>query len=59
MQADIDNANKGIPDWETVKKFAILDMPMTVETGELTPTMKRRRKQIGEVRADDIAAIYA
>ena len=59
LQADIDNANEGIPDWETVKKFAILDMPMTVETGELTPTMKRRRKQIGEVRADDIAAIYA
>ena len=44
----IEEKNKHLSQFETVKKFAILDHDFTVETGELTPTMKVRRRLIEE-----------
>ena len=32
--------------WETIKKFAILERDLTIEDGDLTPSMKVKRKKV-------------
>ncbi len=44
VQAAIDRLNANLPSYETIKKFAILARDFTQETGELTPTLKVKRK---------------
>lgn len=44
----IDEFNKKLPSYETIKKFAILDKDFSIEDGELTPTLKVKRKVINE-----------
>jgi long-chain acyl-CoA synthetase len=56
---EVVKANEGLPNWEQVKKFALITEPMTIETGELTPTMKRKRAQINECRKAEIDFLYA
>ena len=44
---------------EQIKKFTVLSRDLSVDDGELTPTLKIRRKQIRENWADEIDAMYA
>ena len=44
---------------EQVKKFTLLPRDLSVDDGELTPTLKIRRKQIRENWADEIESMYA
>jgi long-chain acyl-CoA synthetase len=44
----IDEFNKKLASYESIKRFAILDKDFTIEDGELTPTMKVKRKVINE-----------
>jgi long-chain acyl-CoA synthetase len=46
IQKAIDGLNKGLPSYSTVKKFAILPSDFTVESGELTASLKVRRKVV-------------
>lgn len=46
IQQELDEKNRALASYETVKKFAILDRDFTVEAGELTPSLKLRRKDI-------------
>jgi long-chain acyl-CoA synthetase len=46
MKKRIDEKNKQLPSYETIKRFAILDKDFTVEGGELTPTLKVKRKLV-------------
>ncbi|MDP3580871.1 MAG: long-chain fatty acid--CoA ligase, partial [Ignavibacteria bacterium] len=39
---------KKLANFERVRKFAVLDKPFTIETGELTPSLKVKRKVIEE-----------
>ncbi|MBT9394039.1 long-chain fatty acid--CoA ligase [Hymenobacter sp. NST-14] len=50
--------NKGFAQWEQVKKIALLPQLWTVETGEMTPTMKVKRKAITENNKDLIESLY-
>ena len=59
VQAAVDELNKKFSNPEQLKKFAILPRDFTVDDGELTPTVKIRRKQINENWADVIEAMYA
>jgi len=59
IQREIDAVNAGLPHWEQVKKFALVKRPWSIETGELTPTMKIKRRVINERHADDIQTLYA
>ncbi|CKS37177.1 long-chain acyl-CoA synthetase [Mycobacterium tuberculosis] len=43
---------------ESIRKFRILPVDFTEDTGELTPTMKVKRKVVAEKFASDIEAIY-
>jgi long-chain acyl-CoA synthetase len=46
INAEIDQTNKEFGHVEQVKKFALLDKEWTIEDGELTPTLKVKRKVI-------------
>ncbi|KAA0922537.1 long-chain fatty acid--CoA ligase [Rhodococcus sp. 05-2254-6] len=63
MVAEIDKAvaeaNKKVSNPEQIKKYTILENDFTVETGELTPTMKLKRNIIHAERGSDIEAIYS
>ncbi|MFW0790077.1 AMP-dependent synthetase/ligase [Gordonia sp. CPCC 205333] len=58
LQEAIDAANKTVSKAEAIKKFAILDTDFTIETGELTPTLKLKRKVIHEGHQQAIADLY-
>jgi long-chain acyl-CoA synthetase len=55
----VQNVNASLSSVESVKKIALLPEPLTVEAGELTPTLKLRRKAIAELHKDLIESIYA
>lgn len=50
---------KGLAKFETVKKIALLEKELTVEGGELTPTMKLKRRVIDEKYKNLIDRIYS
>lgn len=51
--------NAKVARYQTIKKFEVLPVPFSVETGELTPTMKVKRNVVNDKYADLIAAMYA
>src|SRR5690606_25834689 len=46
VQKHIDELNSRLNRWETIKKFLILPHDLTVEAGELTPSLKLKRKAV-------------
>lgn len=54
----IDEKNKNFGQWETVKKFELLAKEWSIDTGELTPTMKVKRKVVNERYLDVIEKLY-
>lgn len=54
----IDMLNAELNRWEQLKKFTILDRELSIESGDLTPSMKLRRKVVVDKSADQIAALY-
>ena len=54
----IDALNRELNRWEQIKRFTILDRELSVETGDLTPSMKLRRKVVIEKFADRLSALY-
>ncbi|MBL8917364.1 MAG: long-chain fatty acid--CoA ligase [Myxococcaceae bacterium] len=51
--------NSKVARFETIKRFTVLPKDFSVEGGELTPTLKIRRKVCDQLYADQIAALYA
>ncbi|GAA0734855.1 AMP-dependent synthetase/ligase [Dactylosporangium roseum] len=45
--------------WETVKKFTILSRDLSIEDGELTPSLKVKRRAVEKSFAQDIDRMYA
>lgn len=58
VQGYVDKLNDDLNRWETVKKFVILDHDLSVEGGDLTPSMKLRRKAVTDKYQDRLAALY-
>ncbi|MFP4420078.1 MAG: AMP-dependent synthetase/ligase [Desulfococcaceae bacterium] len=54
----IRQACEHLADYEQIREFRLLDRPFTVEDGELTPTMKLRRKVVAERWAGKIEEMY-
>ena len=54
----IDEVNNELNPWEQVKKFAIINRELSIEAGDLTPSMKLRRKVVITEFADQLAALY-
>lgn len=58
FQAKIREFNKPLSDVEAISAFTLVANPFTQENGELTPTMKLRRKKVQEHYRDAIEAMY-
>ncbi len=58
IQKEVDRVNKTLAQVEQVKKFAIIPKKLYEEDGEVTPTMKVKRKAINEAYRDVIEKLY-
>jgi long-chain acyl-CoA synthetase len=58
IQGEIDKVNRQVARVENIRKFRILDKKLYTEDGEVTPTMKVKRKSINEQFADLIESMY-
>jgi long-chain acyl-CoA synthetase len=55
----VDQLNAQLNRWETIKKWELLDHDLSVESGELTPSMKVKRNVVEDNYADLIDAFYS
>ncbi len=58
IKQSVDSLNGQFSNPEQIKKFVILPRDLTVDDGELTPTLKIRRKQIRENWGSEIESLY-
>jgi long-chain acyl-CoA synthetase len=59
VQHELDRANENYAQVEQVKKFAILDHDLSIERGELTPTLKVKRNVINDRYAELFDSLYS
>jgi long-chain acyl-CoA synthetase len=58
IEQRIQETQKDLANFEKVRKFALLDHQLSIENGEMTPTMKIRRKAVEERYKDLIESMY-
>ena len=58
LQQEVDQANAQFARIEQVKKFTVLEVDLSQEAGELTPTMKVKRAVVERRYADTFDALY-
>lgn len=58
VQSRIEAVNAQLASYETIKRFAIIDEPLTVEAGFLTATLKLRRRQLYAAFGPRLEALY-
>ncbi len=58
IQKEVDHLNETLPKWEQIKKFALIDDLFSIESGELTPTLKTKRRVVHEKFKMTIEKIY-
>ena len=59
VEKGVDALNKRLGSWEAVKYFTLLPRAFTEESGEITPTLKIKRKVVAQRYADQIDSMYA
>ncbi len=59
VQKAVDASNEQFARVEHVRKFQVLPRPLGIDTGELTPTLKVKRKKVYENFAREIEEMYA
>jgi long-chain acyl-CoA synthetase len=58
VAAYVKELNAKLNRWETIKKFAILPRDLTIEAGEITPSMKIKRRNVEANFAEQIDRMY-
>jgi long-subunit acyl-CoA synthetase (AMP-forming) len=58
LERELEAVNARLARFETIKRFAILPRPLSIDAGELTPTLKLRRRVIYRRYAAEIEALY-
>lgn len=59
MEKELVQFQKNLANFERIRKFALLEKPFTIESGELTPSLKVKRKLIEERYKNLIEEMYA
>jgi long-chain acyl-CoA synthetase len=59
VQGYIDELNSKLNRWETIKKFVILRRDLSIEEGDLTPSMKLRRRVVAEKYKNQLDSLYS
>ena len=59
VQQAVDEVNRELSRFEQIKRFAIVPRDFSAEEGEVTPTMKLKRKIVEQHFADEIEKLYA
>ena len=57
-QSIVDEVNGGLAQFETMKRFRVVPEEWSLADGELTPSLKLKRRIINQKYADEIAAFY-
>ncbi len=58
VEEHVKQLNERLNRWETVKKFTILPRDLSIESGELTPSLKVKRKVVETTYSADIEKMY-
>jgi long-chain acyl-CoA synthetase len=58
VQGNVDELNARLERWETIKKFEILPQDLSVEEGDLTPSLKVKRRVVEKKYADTLDRMY-
>lgn len=58
LDKEMDQFQKKLANYERVRKFVLLDRPFTIESGEITPSLKIKRKLVEERYQDLIDQMY-
>ncbi|MBK9973147.1 MAG: long-chain fatty acid--CoA ligase, partial [Acidimicrobiaceae bacterium] len=59
IQSAVDEANLSVSRAESIRKFVVLGRDLTIDSGELTATLKVRRAVVEQAYAPQIEHIYA
>ena len=59
VRAAMDELNQGLNKWETLKDVRILPRDLSVEDGELTPSLKIKRRVVEQKYAHELDSMYA
>ncbi len=59
FEAEVEKYNQFFGQWEKIKRFELVPVSWTVETGELTPTMKLKRRAILSKHLDIFEKLYS
>ena len=59
VEGYVETLNGRLNRWETIKKWILLDHDLTVESGELTPSLKVKRKVVEENYRSQIDGLYS
>ena len=58
LEQRIQNTQKDLSNFEKVRRFTLLENPLSIENGEMTPTLKIKRKAVEERYKDLIESMY-
>jgi long-chain acyl-CoA synthetase len=59
IEHGVDAVNKRVGNWEAIKYFTLLPRAFSEEAGEITPTLKIKRKIVAQRYAEQIESMYA
>jgi long-chain acyl-CoA synthetase len=58
VREDINNLQRDLAKYEQVRRFKLLSTPFTIENGDLTPTLKVKRKVVEQRYSELIESMY-
>jgi long-chain acyl-CoA synthetase len=59
VQGYVEELNRHLNRWETIKKWRLLDHDLSIESGELTPSMKVKRNVVQDNYRDLLDSFYS
>ena len=58
IDKEVNTFNEGFGQWEQIKCVELLENELSVDGGELTPTLKLKRKMILDIHSNKVNCIY-